>query len=124
MMQHVYRLTDSKRFSRRRIDVRFRAQRKWKDVLPRSNTTRFDPLRKSVTQLPLGMDVTTLPFDCTKCYYPQFKGEETMRRRELIALLGASVAWPFAALDSKRGGPITSVWYLHYRVKQLRLSRL
>jgi hypothetical protein len=31
-----------------------------------------------------------------------------MRRRELIALFGASVAWPFAAMAQQPGGPIVS----------------
>jgi hypothetical protein len=34
-------------------------------------------------------------------------------------LHGRSLRW-----RSNRGGPITSVWYLQYRVKQLRLRRL
>jgi putative tryptophan/tyrosine transport system substrate-binding protein len=50
----------------------------------------------------MGMGVTTLPFNCAKCYNSPPKGK-TMRRREFIALIGASVGWPFAAMAQEPG---------------------
>jgi putative tryptophan/tyrosine transport system substrate-binding protein len=51
----------------------------------------------------MGTGVTTLPFNCAECYNSAPKGEETMRRREVVALMGASVAWPFAAMAQQAG---------------------
>jgi hypothetical protein len=48
---------------------------------------------------------------------------ETTKRREFIALIGASVAWPFQRRQSNRGGPIASAAWPSAHAMRRGLSR-